>query len=160
MQPATCPVNQPVQFLEYFFTDADAAAFRDMGFNMIRLGVNYHHFEDDMNPRVFKYGGFKHLDRVIDIVSPPHALPDKGEVAEVDSALDTASTPLWIFTPCQVVKARTGIATIPQTRLCSGCTRTFRIERCSFGNTWRSITRITPGSQVTTCLMSHWRRQA
>jgi hypothetical protein len=142
MQTPTHLINQPVQFLEYFFTDADAAAFRDMGFNMIGLGVNYHHFEDDMNPRVFQYEGLKHLDRVI------------------DSALGMASTPLWIFTPCQVVKAQTGIATIPRTRLGSGCTRIFMIERCSFGNTSRSITRITPGWQVTTCLMSHWRRPA
>lgn len=63
------PPGKHVQFLEYFFTDADAAASRDMGFNAIRLGINYHHFEDDMNPRVFKYEGLKHLDRVIDIVS-------------------------------------------------------------------------------------------
>jgi hypothetical protein len=160
MQTPTHLINQPVQFLEYFFTDADAAAFRDMGFNMIGLGVNYHHFEDDMNPRVFQYEGLKHLDRVIDIVSSHPALLPNGEVAELDSALGMASTPLWIFTPCQVVKAQTGIATIPRTRLGSGCTRIFMIERCSFGNTSRSITRITPGWQVTTCLMSHWRRPA
>jgi endo-1,4-beta-mannosidase len=29
--------------------------------------VNYRHFEDDMNPRVLKESGFKHLDRVIDL---------------------------------------------------------------------------------------------
>lgn len=57
------------KFLEYFFTDADAKACVDLGFNLIRIGVNYHHFEDDMNPRVFKKEGLKHLDRVIDIVS-------------------------------------------------------------------------------------------
>jgi hypothetical protein len=28
--------------------------------------------EDDMNPRVLKGGGFKHLDRVIDLVSLCH----------------------------------------------------------------------------------------
>lgn len=32
--------------------------------------VNYRHFEDDMNPRVFKKEGLKHLDRVIDLVRP------------------------------------------------------------------------------------------
>lgn len=32
------------------------------------MQVNYRHFEDDMNPRVFKREGLKHLDRVIDIV--------------------------------------------------------------------------------------------
>jgi len=30
--------------------------------------INYRHFEDDMNPRVFKPEGLKHLDRVIDLV--------------------------------------------------------------------------------------------
>ncbi|EKM51309.1 glycoside hydrolase family 5 protein [Phanerochaete carnosa HHB-10118-sp] len=55
------------KFLEYFFTDADAAFFSSLGLNCIRLPFNYRHFEDDMNPRVLKPEGFKHLDRVIDI---------------------------------------------------------------------------------------------
>jgi aryl-phospho-beta-D-glucosidase BglC (GH1 family) len=61
----------------------DAKSFRDIGFNMIRLRVNYLHFEDDLNPRVFKYEGLKHLDRVIDIVGfskvrhlSLHSVPD------------------------------------------------------------------------------------
>jgi aryl-phospho-beta-D-glucosidase BglC (GH1 family) len=36
--------------------------------NCIRIPFNYRHFEDDMNPRVLKESGFKHLDRVIDLV--------------------------------------------------------------------------------------------
>ncbi|KAF8227460.1 glycoside hydrolase family 5 protein [Tricholoma matsutake] len=55
------------RFLEYFFTSADAQFFKSLGLNCIRLPFNYHHFEDDMNPRVLKESGFKHLDRVIDI---------------------------------------------------------------------------------------------
>ncbi|KAK0213556.1 glycoside hydrolase family 5 protein [Armillaria fumosa] len=55
------------KFLEYFFMDADAAFFSSLGLNCIRLPFNYHHFEDDMNPRVLKESGFKHLDRVIDL---------------------------------------------------------------------------------------------
>ncbi|KAI0364641.1 glycoside hydrolase [Pilatotrama ljubarskyi] len=55
------------KFLEYFFTDADAAFFKSLGLNCIRLPFNYRHFEDDMNPRVLKPEGFKHLDRVIDL---------------------------------------------------------------------------------------------
>ncbi|KAH9475452.1 Endo-1,4-beta-xylanase 5 [Psilocybe cubensis] len=55
------------KFLEYFFEDADAAFFKSLGLNCIRLPFNYRHFEDDMNPRVLKESGFKHLDRVIDI---------------------------------------------------------------------------------------------
>ncbi|KAI0328977.1 glycoside hydrolase [Cubamyces sp. BRFM 1775] len=55
------------KFLEYFFTDADAAFFKSLGLNCIRLPFNYRHFEDDMNPRVLKPEGFKHLDRVIEL---------------------------------------------------------------------------------------------
>lgn len=37
--------NQDTQFLEYFFTDADAAFFKSLGLNCIRLPFNYRHFE-------------------------------------------------------------------------------------------------------------------
>ncbi|AAW44253.2 expressed protein [Cryptococcus deneoformans JEC21] len=55
------------KFLEYFFAEDDAKFFASLGLNCIRIPVNYHHFEDDMNPRVFKKDGLKHLDRVIQI---------------------------------------------------------------------------------------------
>jgi len=55
------------KFLEYFFTEADAKFFASLGLNCIRLPFNYRHFEDDMNPRVLKESGFKHLDRVIEL---------------------------------------------------------------------------------------------
>ncbi|KAJ7069552.1 glycoside hydrolase [Mycena amicta] len=55
------------KFLEYFFMEADAKFFSTLGLNCIRLPFNYHHFEDDMNPRVLKESGFKHLDRVIEL---------------------------------------------------------------------------------------------
>ncbi|KAJ6508371.1 glycoside hydrolase family 5 protein [Mycena sanguinolenta] len=55
------------KFLEYFFMDVDAKFFSTLGLNCIRLPFNYHHFEDDMNPRVLKQSGFKHLDRVIEL---------------------------------------------------------------------------------------------
>lgn len=57
------------KWLEYFFTDADAVFFASLGLNALRLPFNYRHFEDDMNPRVLKEEGFKHLDGVIDLVS-------------------------------------------------------------------------------------------
>lgn len=57
------------KWLEYFFTDADAKFFAEVGLNCLRLPFNYRHFEDDMNPRVLKESGFKHLDRVVDLVS-------------------------------------------------------------------------------------------
>ncbi|KAF2154382.1 glycoside hydrolase family 5 protein [Myriangium duriaei CBS 260.36] len=55
------------RFLHHFFTDSDAAYFASLGLNCLRLPFNYRHFEDDMNPRVLKESGFKHLDRVVDI---------------------------------------------------------------------------------------------
>ncbi|WVF65296.1 hypothetical protein IAT40_000020 [Kwoniella sp. CBS 6097] len=55
------------KFLEYFFQEEDAKFFATLGLNCIRIPVNYHHFEDDMNPRAFKKEGLKHLDRVVDI---------------------------------------------------------------------------------------------
>jgi hypothetical protein len=57
------------KFLEYFFTEEDAKFFASLGLNCLRLPFNYRHLEDDMNPRVLKVEGFKHLDRVIDLVS-------------------------------------------------------------------------------------------
>ena len=58
------------KWLEYFFTEADAKFFREeLGLNCLRLPFNYRHFEDDMRPRVLKVEGFKHLDRVVEIVS-------------------------------------------------------------------------------------------
>ncbi|KZS99999.1 glycoside hydrolase family 5 protein [Laetiporus sulphureus 93-53] len=53
------------RFLEHFFAEADAAFFKSLGLNCIRIAINYRHFEDDMNPRVLKLEGFKHLDRVV-----------------------------------------------------------------------------------------------
>ena len=55
------------RWLYYFFTEEDAKFFKSLGLNCIRLPFNYRHFEDDMNPRVLKASGFKHLDRVIDL---------------------------------------------------------------------------------------------
>jgi endoglucanase len=54
------------RFLEYFFTDADAEFVSSLGLNLVRLPLNYRHFEDDMHPFELKEQGFKHLDRAID----------------------------------------------------------------------------------------------
>jgi hypothetical protein len=56
------------KFLEYFFTEDDAKFFASLGLNCIRVPFNYRHFEDDLNPRVLKESGFKHLDRVVELV--------------------------------------------------------------------------------------------
>ncbi|KAF7196820.1 Beta-xylosidase [Pseudocercospora fuligena] len=59
------------KLLDYFFTEADAEFFsKDLGLNCLRIPFNYHHFEDDMNPRVLKENnGFKYLDRIVEICS-------------------------------------------------------------------------------------------
>lgn len=56
------------KFLEYFFTEEDAKFFASFCLNCLRLPFNYRHLEDDMNPKVLKAEGFKHLDRAIDLV--------------------------------------------------------------------------------------------
>ncbi|KAF5381837.1 hypothetical protein D9757_008352 [Collybiopsis confluens] len=55
------------KFLSHFFVEADAKFVKSLGLNCVRIAVNYHHFEDDMNPRVLKEDAFKHLDRVISL---------------------------------------------------------------------------------------------
>ncbi|KAI0076678.1 glycoside hydrolase [Panus rudis PR-1116 ss-1] len=55
------------KFLEYFFTEQDAIFFKSLGLNCIRIAISYRHFEDDLNPRVLKPSGFKHLDRVVSL---------------------------------------------------------------------------------------------
>jgi len=57
------------RLLSAFYADADAAFLADSGLNCVRIPVNYRHLEDDMNPRVIKQEGWRHLDRVVDLVS-------------------------------------------------------------------------------------------
>ena len=70
-------------FLKSYFTEPDAEYIHSLGLNLVRIPINYHLFEDDMNPRVIKEGAFEHLDRVIELcashqiytVIDLHALP-------------------------------------------------------------------------------------
>jgi endoglucanase len=52
-------------FLKSYFTEPDAKYIHSMGLNLVRIPINYHLFEDDMNPRVIKEGAFEYLDTVI-----------------------------------------------------------------------------------------------
>jgi aryl-phospho-beta-D-glucosidase BglC (GH1 family) len=54
------------RFLEYFFGDDDAAFLHSLGLNLVRLPINYRHFESDLEPFHIREEGFKHLDRVVD----------------------------------------------------------------------------------------------
>ncbi|KAL2105529.1 hypothetical protein VUR80DRAFT_8227 [Thermomyces stellatus] len=51
----------------HFFNERDAQLLQSLGMNCARLPFSYKHLEDDMNPRVLKEEGFKHLDRMIDV---------------------------------------------------------------------------------------------
>ena len=70
-------------FLNSYFTEPDAEYINSLGLNLVRIPINYHQFEDDMNPGVIKEAAFKHLDRVIELcakykiytVIDLHALP-------------------------------------------------------------------------------------
>jgi len=70
-------------FLKNYFTEPDAEYIHSMGLNLIRIPINYHLFEDDMNPRVIKEDAFQYLDKVIELcaknkiytVIDLHALP-------------------------------------------------------------------------------------
>ena len=71
------------EFLKSYFTEPDAKYIHSLGLNLIRIPINYHLFEDDMNPRVIKMEAFEHLDRVINLcakyqiytIIDLHALP-------------------------------------------------------------------------------------
>jgi len=52
-------------FLKNYFTEPDAAYIQSLGLNLVRIPINYHHFEDDMNPGVIKQEAFAYLDSVI-----------------------------------------------------------------------------------------------
>lgn len=55
------------RFLEHFFGEDDARYLHSLGLNLVRLPVNYRHFESDLEPFVIKEEGFKHLDCVVDL---------------------------------------------------------------------------------------------
>jgi aryl-phospho-beta-D-glucosidase BglC (GH1 family) len=54
------------RFLDVFFADADASFIASLGLNLVRLPVNYRHFEDDMRPFELRDDGFRLLDRAIE----------------------------------------------------------------------------------------------
>lgn len=70
-------------FMQNYFTEADAEYIHNLGLNLVRIPINYHLFEDDMNPGVIKEEAFEHLDRVIELCAKHriytiidlHALP-------------------------------------------------------------------------------------
>ena len=121
------------KFLEYFFTEDDAKFFASLGLNCIRLPFNYRHFEDDMNPRVLKKEGFKHLDRVIDLVHSTQLPIGYILTPLFPSAPNTISTQSWTCTLCLVVKTQTGILTRALLKHSSGIISISRIAPSGCG---------------------------
>lgn len=115
------------KFLEYFFMEEDAKFFASLGLNCLRLPFNYHHFEDDMNPRVLKKGGFKHLDRVIELVGIIQSSTCTNIERKTNSAPNTTFTRFSICTPFPAPKPRTGILTTTQITPPSGIIKIIRI---------------------------------
>jgi endoglucanase len=53
------------RLLDYFFNEDDVIFLRKAGASVIRIPLNYRHFEDDAAPFKYKEAGFARLDRVL-----------------------------------------------------------------------------------------------
>ena len=53
-------------FHDNFFGEDDVKYIKSLGANVIRLPLNYRHFEDDDKPFQYKSSGFKRVDKVVD----------------------------------------------------------------------------------------------
>jgi endoglucanase len=53
------------RFLHYFIQEDDLKYIKDLGCNLIRIPLNYRHFEDDDRPFEYKAEGFALLDKII-----------------------------------------------------------------------------------------------
>jgi hypothetical protein len=53
--------------LKAMFAEPDAKLLQAMGVNSVRIGFNYHHFEDDLTPFELKAEGLALLDRVVNL---------------------------------------------------------------------------------------------
>jgi endoglucanase len=54
------------RMLDYFFAEEDAAYIASLGANVVRLPLNYRHFESDAHPFEYIEKGFERLDRAIE----------------------------------------------------------------------------------------------
>jgi endoglucanase len=52
-------------YMDAYFSEADFAAIKALGFNHVRLPFSYRHFESDDAPGVWREEGFRLVDRVI-----------------------------------------------------------------------------------------------
>jgi aryl-phospho-beta-D-glucosidase BglC (GH1 family) len=54
------------RWLDYFFAEEDVAFLKKSGANVVRLALNYRHFEDDSAPYAYREKGFERLTRIVD----------------------------------------------------------------------------------------------
>lgn len=54
-------------FIRHFFTESDAKFLAENGCKVIRVPLNYHHFESDLQPFVYHEKGFQEIDHVLNI---------------------------------------------------------------------------------------------
>lgn len=55
------------RLLDHFFNEDDVVFLRKAGANVVRIPLNYRHFEGDANPFTYKETGFQRLDHVLDL---------------------------------------------------------------------------------------------
>src|SRR5207253_2299060 len=103
------------RFLDVFYADADAAFLASLGMNLVRLPVNYRHFEDDMHPFELREEGFRLLDRAI------------------ERSARTGSTRSSTSTRFRARRTSDGTATTRRIARSSGRTATSRIGSCTSG---------------------------
>ena len=124
------------RILHHFFTVEDARFLKSLSLNCLRLPFNYRHFEDDMNPRVLKESGFKHLDRVINIcanegiyaILDMHTVPG-GQSPGWHADSTTSYAAFWVRISCQVCSV---VSELPRQRLCRSRT-TYQINGSFLG---------------------------
>ncbi|MGD0175109.1 MAG: glycoside hydrolase family 5 protein [Anaerolineales bacterium] len=54
------------RWLDYFFNKDDVAFLKECGANVVRLPLNYRHFEDDSAPYAYREKGFQRLARIVE----------------------------------------------------------------------------------------------
>jgi endoglucanase len=54
------------RWLDHFFGEADIAFLKECGANVVRLPLNYRHFESDAEPYTYLEKGFARLQRTVD----------------------------------------------------------------------------------------------
>jgi endoglucanase len=55
------------RMIDYFFNEGDIKFLKECGANVVRIPLNYRHFESDMEPFKYKESGFNRLNKIVDL---------------------------------------------------------------------------------------------